>query len=459
MRKGMIIAMLSAALVLSACGQETSKTAETEVPVIQTESYEVSVEQLDSSINGKDSEKSVEIDASDLFTDRDMQQTPDLADAEYINVSSGKDITIDSEGIYVLSGNAKNVTVIVEADDKDKIQLVLNGMKISNSDEPCIYVKNADKVFVTSAADDNELSVSGSFSSDGDTNTDAAIFSKDDLVLNGTGVLKISSSDNGISGKDDIKVTGGTIEIACTGSAIEAHDEILIADGTIEITACNDGLHAEDDDDDTAGSIYIGGGSMKINADDDAIHATTTVTIDDGDIVLTAAEGIEGTQIVINGGNIDITASDDGINSAQKSSSLKPLFEMNGGNVSITMGAGDTDCVDSNGDIVINGGTISISGQSTFDYDGNAEYNGGTIIENGVQTNTITNQVFEGHGGRGGMGTQNGSERNEGDRGPQGGNEGNGEQWGRKDFEGMPPEGNGREQKGHGGRRPENRQQ
>lgn len=455
----MIIAMLSAALVLSACGQETSKTAETEVPVIQTENYEVSMEQLDSSKNGKDSEKSVEIDASDLFTDRDMQQTPDLADAEYINVSSGKDITIDSEGIYVLSGNAKNVTVIVEADDKDKIQLVLNGMKISNSDEPCIYVKNADKVFVTSAADDNELSVSGSFSSDGDTNTDAAIFSKDDLVLNGTGVLKISSSDNGISSKDDIKVTGGTIEIACTGSAIEAHDEILIADGTIEITACNDGLHAEDDDDDTAGSIYIGGGSMKINADDDAIHATTTVTIDDGDIVLTAAEGIEGTQIVINGGNIDITASDDGINAAQKSSSLKPLFEMNGGNVSITMGAGDTDGVDSNGDIVINGGTISISGQSTFDCDGNAEYNGGTIIENGVQTNTITNQVFGGPGGRGGMGTQNGSERNEGDRGPQGGNEGNGEQWGRKDFEGMPPEGNGREQKGHGGRRPENRQQ
>ena len=76
---------------------------------------------------------------------------------------------------------------------------------------------------------------------------------------------------------------------------------------------------------------------------------------------------------------------------------------MNGGEVTITMGAGDTDGVDSNGNIVINGGTISVSGQSTFDYDGTAEYNGGTIIENGVETNTMTNQTF-GPGGMGGPG-------------------------------------------------------
>jgi hypothetical protein len=70
------------------------------------------------------------------------------------------------------------------------------------------------------------------------------------------------------------------------------------------------------------------------------------------------------------------------------------------------MGAGDTDGVDSNGDIRINGGTISITGQSTFDYDGNAEYNGGTIIENGRDTNVISNQMMDGHGGMGGMGPQ-----------------------------------------------------
>ncbi len=412
MKKRMIIAILSATILLTACGQADSDNTKTGVSVKQTESSDVSLELLGSG-------NSEEMDTADLFTDRDMQQTPDLTDAEYIDVSDGTDITIDSGGIYVLSGNADDVTVLVDADDKDKVQLVLDGLRLSNTDSPCIYVKSADKVFITTVSDDNELTVSGSFSSDGDTNTDAVIFSKDDLVLNGTGSLSITSSDNGVSSKDDIKVTGGTIEIACIGSAIEAHDEILIADGCIEVTECKDGLHAEDNDDDTTGYIYIAGGTVNIKAADDGIHATTMVKVEDGEIILVAAEGIEGTQIEINGGNIDITASDDGINAADKSSTLSPFFELNGGNVSISMGAGDTDGVDSNGDIRINGGTISITGQSTFDYDGTAEYNGGTIIENGQETNMITNQMIGGRGRQNGMGPQGGMmpEDNEGRRG------------------------------------------
>ena len=145
-----------------------------------------------------------------------------------------------------------------------------------------------------------------------------------------------------------------------------------------------------------------------MNADEDTIHATTTVQIDGGDLTLTGAECIEATSIQINEGTINITASDDGINAGQKSSQLSPVFEMNGGEVTITMGAGDTDGVDSNGDIYINGGTISISGQSTFDCDGNAVYNGGTIIENGKETNTITNQMMGGHG-MGGFGGPGGT--------------------------------------------------
>lgn len=440
MKKRMIIAILSATVLLTACGQADTDNTKNSASVKQAESSDVYLEQLGSGNSGTGSEKNSEIDTDDLFTDRDMQQTPDLSDAEYIDVSDGTNIKIDSEGVYVLSGEADDVTVLVDADDKDKVQLVLDGLKLSNIDSPCIYVKSADKVFITTISDDNELTVSGSFSSDGDTNTDAVIFSKDDLVLNGTGVLSINSSDNGISGKDDIKLTGGNWEIACNGSAIEAHDEILVADGKVDITACNDGLHAEDNEDDTSGSIYIAGGTINIKAADDGIHATTTVKIEDGDIVMTAAEGIEGTQIEINGGNIEINASDDGINAASKSSALNPIFEMNGGNVSIAMGAGDTDGVDSNGDISINGGTISITGQSTFDYDGNAEYNGGTIIENGKETNTISNQMMGGRGGKGVMAPGSGFERNVG-------------QWNGKEIEGMMPEDNMGEKRGHGMRR------
>ena len=408
MKKRTILAVFSAAVLLTACGQTGPVNTAPEENGYPTENMEVSMEELGSGQSATVSAKSGEIDSGDLFTERDLQQTPDLSEAQYLTVSDGEDLTIDTEGIYVLSGNAQNAMVLVEAEDNAKVQLVLDGLKISNTDRPCIYVKNADKVFLTTISEDNALTVSGSFSSDGDTNTDAVIFSKDDLVLNGTGRLVIRSSDNGISGKDAVKVTGGTIEIECSGNGIEAHDGILAADGSLDITTEQDGLHAEDNDDDTKGYVYIAGGTINIEAADDGIHATTFVQIEEGDITLTAAEGIEGTQIAVNGGTIDITASDDGINAAKKSSSADPVFELNGGEVSITMGAGDTDGVDSNGDIRINGGTICITGQSTFDYDGNAEYNGGTILENGKETNTITNQMFGGPGGRGGMGAQGG---------------------------------------------------
>ena len=66
------------------------------------------------------------------------------------------------------------------------------------------------------------------------------------------------------------------------------------------------------------------------------------------------------------------------------------------------MSASDTDGIDSNGDIIVNGGTISVTGNSTFDYDGTAQFNGGTIYCNGQQVTTIPNQMMG--GGRGGMG-------------------------------------------------------
>ena len=174
----------------------------------------------------------------------------------------------------------------------------------------------------------------------------------------------------------------------------------------VNITSCNDGLHAEDDEDDSVGYVYICGGSLEINATDDAIHATTVFQMDYGNLTLTGGECIEATYVQVNGGAVAIEATDDGINAAQKSSQYTPTFEMNDGTVVITMGAGDTDGIDVNGNIVINGGTLDISGQSTFDYDGTAEYNGGTIIENGTETNTITNQMMGGGAAHGGM--QNG---------------------------------------------------
>lgn len=343
------------------------------------------------------------IDTSELFSSRDMKQEADTADAKTLNLTSGKNTTITEEGVYVLSGSAENTSVIIDAADDAKVQLVLSGVSITNDSAPAIYVKNADKVFVTTAdGSTNTMTVSGTFSADGETNTDAVIFSKDDLVLNGKGALSITSSDNGISGKDDIKITGGTINITSTADAIEANESILMTDGTITIKTDKDGLHAENDEDNSTGFIYIGGGSLDIDTGSDGIQATTILQIDNGNITVNGSEGLEATYVQINGGAVNITASDDGINASNKSSEYTVTAEFNGGEITVDMGQGDTDAIDVNGDLYVNGGTFNITGQSAFDYDGQCEYNGGTIYVNGELTTEISNQMMGGPGG--GMG-------------------------------------------------------
>lgn len=348
-------------------------------------------------------------DSSELFSKRDLEQTAGTSSATTITAQDNKTETITSEGIYILTETASNFTLRVEADKEAKIQLVLDGLNVTNSDFPVIYVVSADKCFITTTESSNTLSVTGSFKADGDTNTDAVIYSKDDIVFNGTGILNITSSGNGISGKDDVKLTGGTYNIESTLDGIEANDSILVYDGTFSITSAKDGLHSENSDDDSVGSIYIKSGSFTIKAASDAIQATTLCQIDGGTFELTGTEGIEATYVRINDGNITINASDDGINGAQKSKSYgTPTIEINGGYIKVTVGQGDTDGIDSNGNIIVNGGTIDVTAQmSSLDYDGTAQYNGGTIIINGTQVDSIPQSMMGGRGNMGGRGQRN----------------------------------------------------
>lgn len=362
-------------------------------------------------MDGNNSEITVETlpdtETDDLFSKRDLECSPDLSGAIAITPKDESVYTISSAGIYVLTGQASNFTVIVEADkNEDKIQIVLNGVEITNDNFPVVYVKSADKCFVTSLGD-NKLSVSNLFVSDGDTNTDAVIFSKDDLTLNGTGTLTIlSAAGNGITSKDDMKITGGSYSITSALDAIEANDSISVSQGTFVITTQKDGFHCENDDGD--GSIYIQGGSFTITAKDDGIQATTTLVVDGGEFIITAAEGMEATYVQINGGIIQINASDDGINAARKSNEYDVVIEINGGEITVAMGPGDTDCLDANGTIIVNGGTINLTGNSTFDADYGSIYNGGTIIINGTQVDSIPASMMGGHGGFGGGGGNKG---------------------------------------------------
>ena len=340
---------------------------------------------------------------SDMFTERDLEQEADTSAAKTIEVSDGQDVSISEEGVYVLKGAAKEVTVTVNADDAAKVQLVLDGLNITNSDSPAIYVVSADKVFVTTAdGSTNELSVTGSFAAvDAETNVDGVIFAKDDICFNGKGTLTVSSSANGIVGKDDVKFTGGAYKVDAQNHAIQGKDSVRVASGTIDLKAAKDGIHAENSDDQTLGYVFIKDGTFNIQASSDGIEGDAVVQIDGGTFNITSEEGIEGTYVQVNGGVVKIDASDDGINSTSKSNAYDAVLQINGGDITINMGAGDTDALDANGSLIINGGTVDITAQSAFDFDGQGMLNGGTVTVNGEQVTELTNSMMGGHGGFG----------------------------------------------------------
>ncbi len=386
------------ALILAGCSYSTAaSTAASAVSESATSTVQTVVS------NNVSTETSSDSDG--VYTDRDLEQSANLTNAVYETLQNDTDITITEEGVYVISGTATNASIIVEANDTAKVQIVLDGASITNTDSPAIYVKSADKVFITTTSSDNTLTVNGTFTADGETNLDAVIYSKDDLVLNGTGTLTISSTANGISCKDDLKVTGGTYNITSTEDAIEVNDSISICAGNFTIKTSKDGLHCEYEEDTTVGSILITGGTFDITAGDDGIQAVTVLQIDDGTFNISAAEGLEATEVIINGGTISISASDDGINAASKSSGMSVYVEINDGDITIVMGSGDTDAVDANGSIYVNGGNISITGNSSFDYDVSGELNGGTVTVNGQVITTMPSAMMGG-GGKNGMGRQ-----------------------------------------------------
>ena len=306
--------------------------------------------------------------SSSVLTERDLAQEADLADATTIALVSGKDVSITEEGIFLLRGTATDVTVTVDVGSSAKVQLVLDGISITNADAPAIYVASADKVFVTTTqGSSNALAVTGAFHAEGETDTDSVIYSKDDLVLNGLGTLSISSTDNGISCKDDLKVTGGAYVVECASDAIEVND-----------------------------NLYVAGGELRITAGSDGIQAKAHAQVDGGALTIGAEEGIESTDVLIQGGALRIEATDDGINAAQKVDVGMPTIRIAGGEVYIKMAQGDTDALDSNGDLYISGGVVDIIGQSAFDYDGEGQLTGGTVSVNGEQVSELRNSSTHG---------------------------------------------------------------
>ena len=207
---------------------------------------------------------------------------------------SGNIITISKEGTYVLSGALSEGQIVVDADSA-KVQLVLDNADITCASSAAIYVKNADKAFITLAeGSENILMNTAEYEAIDDNNIDAVIFSKDDLTLNGKGTLTINSEyGHGIVSKDDLKLVGGTCNITAKNHALSGKDSVRIADGTYNLTSGKDGIHSENADDDEKGFVYIASGDFTIESTGDGIDASYVVQIDDGDFDITAGDGAE----------------------------------------------------------------------------------------------------------------------------------------------------------------------
>lgn len=291
-RKVVLAFLLTGALVLSGCSK-TNNSNETSSGSTST----------DSSAQG--------IDVSNMFSDRDKEIGYDEENSTVIKLSddsttcdsdavqiSGNTVTIIDEGTYILSGTLTDGMVIVDAEDTDKVQLVLDGVDITSAESAAIYVREADKVFITTASDSkNILTNGGTYTAIDDNNIDAAIFSKSDLTLNGAGSLTITAkAGHGVVSKDDLVLTSGTYQIDAASHGLSGKDSVRIASGSYTIVSGKDGIHAENADDTSLGFVYLADGTFDITSDGDGISAGNWLQADGGVYTVKAGGGSENVQ-------------------------------------------------------------------------------------------------------------------------------------------------------------------
>ncbi|WP_168171706.1 carbohydrate-binding domain-containing protein [Oribacterium sp. C9] len=401
--KGMAMALSVAGTVVFAAGCSNSGTvSEQETGGINVSGASDEGSSSDSTAAAKASSGTKSTNGEIAITVNDGNINVSGQNSDSVKVS-GTTITITKAGTYRLSGTLTEGQILVEAGDKDDVQLILDGFSISNSETAPIYVKTSGNFFLEPEAGTENLVEDKREAASGSTSTeeipDAAIYSKSDLYIIGTGALTVRGGySDGIHGKDLLMVSEAvTLDITATEHGINGKDSLEIQAGTISITSGEDALHSK-------GDVIISDGTLQISAEDDGIHAENEVRIDGGNVdIVESYEGLEALKVTINGGNISVSSSDDGINSAGGADSSGGMFDVtegaaisiNGGTVYITA-AGDG--IDSNGDVVITGGEIYVDGPSM---DGNAslDYNGTATITGGSFSLTGSSGMFQSFSG------------------------------------------------------------
>ena len=249
----------------------------------------------------------------EMFTERDLDPSYDEensvritlngasaeADSDSVQISEGI-VTISAEGTYIISGTLDEGQIVVRVQDSEKVQLVLDEATIQCADSAALYVVEGDKVFVTLAdGTENALINGGTFADEQDESIDGALFSRQDLTINGSGTLHITSpAGHGIVCNDDLVLTGGTISVSSASHGLKANDSVRMTGTlTMSVDAGKDGIHAENDEDDSLGFVYIEQGTLSLEAEGDGLSASAYMQILDGTFAITAGGGsVNGTK-------------------------------------------------------------------------------------------------------------------------------------------------------------------
>ena len=314
-----------------------------------------------------------------MFTAKDLDADWNVSSATRI-VLSDQGATIDGNGAYVYDGNVciayagyyvltgelTDGSIVIDAEKSDDIWIALDGVTLHCEDDAALRVEQADKVFLTLAdGTKNTISSGGQYSEESvASGTDGAIYSRDDLTINGTGELVIDAAyRHGIVCNDDLVIAGGNLTIHAAEDGIHANDSVRVRDAAISIAAGDDGITVSNEEE--TSFLYVASGNISISE---------------------CYEGMEAIDITIAGGTINIAPTDDGINANGYGENA--VIRITGGDITIINPSGrDADGLDSNGDIYIEGGRTFISvtdGGSNCALDYGSENGGECIVSGGT---------------------------------------------------------------------------
>ncbi|MGG0718505.1 carbohydrate-binding domain-containing protein [Robertmurraya massiliosenegalensis] len=309
-------------------------------------------------------------------------------------------LTIKTSGVYVLSGNLEDGKIVVDAEDKNTVKLVLNGVEISNSTGPAIQVDQAEKTVISLVENTTNIVSDGETYQEQDSNEDepnAAIFSKDDLTINGTGTLNVKGNfNNGITSKDELKIMSGKIEIDAADDGLMGRDLVAVKDGELTIQADGDGIKSTNAKDESKGTIALEGGTFQITSGNDGIQAVTTLLVAGGTYTIVSGDGSPET---INNFNdrMGFRGETNQTTSTSESASTKGLKATE--KIVIAGGIFTIDALDdalhSNDSLRIMGGEFTIaSGDDGIHADSSIEIDGGNIditkSYEGIESKSIT---------------------------------------------------------------------